>query len=167
MSNSNWYLLQFKPNSQKIAERNLNQQSFKTFLPTQEVTKRKNSRFIKSECPLFPGYMFVAFDEPSSPWYKINRTYGVSRIVNFSGKPASVPAELMSELFLLCDAGGKILPKKKFNVGEQVKIMSGPFSNYIASIEKLSSDQRVWILMQLLGQKSKLQININELTHYI
>ena len=55
-----WYLIQFKPNSHRLAERNLRQQGFETFLPMQKITHRKISRFVNDLKPLFPGYMFVS-----------------------------------------------------------------------------------------------------------
>lgn len=57
-----WFLAQLKPNSVKIAERNLKRQGFRTFLPVEEVTKRANSKFVTAVRPMFPGYIFVSFD---------------------------------------------------------------------------------------------------------
>ena len=58
-----WFILQFKPNSQHQAVKNLNRQGFETFLPLHNTTSRKLSRFINASKPLFPGYMFVRFDK--------------------------------------------------------------------------------------------------------
>ena len=66
-----WFLLNFKPNSHHKAVRNLNQQGFETFLPLNNFTSRRNSRFINVTKPLFPGYMFVAFDNANTQWSKI------------------------------------------------------------------------------------------------
>ena len=57
-----WFLAQLKPNSHRIAERNLARQGVRTFLPLQEETKRARGRFTTQMRPLFPGYLFVAFD---------------------------------------------------------------------------------------------------------
>ncbi len=62
---NHWYLIQFKPNSHRLAERNLLRQGFETFLPMQEVTRRKASRFVNDLRPLFPGYMFVSVNSVS------------------------------------------------------------------------------------------------------
>ena len=72
----NWYLIQFKRNSHRIAERNLNKQGFKTFLPLHDFTKRRGSEFLTSTKPLFPGYMFVSTQADGAPWYKISSTLG-------------------------------------------------------------------------------------------
>ena len=72
-----WFILQFKPNSHHQATKNLTRQGFETFLPLHDTTFRKSSRFINTVQPLFPGYMFIKFDEAETEWQKINSTYGV------------------------------------------------------------------------------------------
>jgi len=71
-----WYLIQFKPNSHRLAERNLHRQGFDTFLPMQKITRRKGSRFVSDLKPLFPGYMFVSVNSDLAPWRTINSTIG-------------------------------------------------------------------------------------------
>ena len=66
-----WTIVQFKPNAHKLAERNLNQQDFETFLPLHEITIQKTSRFVSDTKPLFPGYMFIFFDRTDAKWHKI------------------------------------------------------------------------------------------------
>ena len=48
-----WFLAQFKPNGHRIAERNLNRQGFRTFLPLQEETRRQRSKFTTTLRPFF------------------------------------------------------------------------------------------------------------------
>ena len=86
-----WYLIQFKPNSHRLAERNLLRQGFETFLPMQKITRRKASRFVSDLKPLFPGYMFVSVNSDLAPWRTINNTIGVSKLVSFEGKPKPLP----------------------------------------------------------------------------
>ncbi|MDB0073747.1 hypothetical protein N9F00_04115 [Planktomarina temperata] len=62
-----WYIVQFKPNSHKIAVRNLQRQGSETFLPMHEVTWRTVVKFETVIRPLFAGYMFVARRPRDSP----------------------------------------------------------------------------------------------------
>ena len=91
-----WYIVQFKPNSHKIAVRNLQRQGFETFLPMHEVTRRTVVKFETVIRPLFAGYMFVGCDPETAPWSKINSTYGGSRMLSFSDGPKPMPDVLMS-----------------------------------------------------------------------
>ena len=65
---NHWYLIQFKPNSHRLAERNLHRQGFETFLPMQKITRRNASRFVSDLKHLFPGYMFVSVNSELAPW---------------------------------------------------------------------------------------------------
>ena len=158
-----WFILQFKPNAHYQAEKNLNQQGFETFLPLQDTTSRKLSRFINTSKPLFPGYMFIRFDRAESNWHKINNTYGVSRLITFNSILKSVPNNIIDSLMKRYDLSGKLLPIKKLRKGDQVTVLMGPFANFIATVEKYEADQRIWILMDLMGRKTKIKTSSNAL----
>ena len=156
MSVKSWFILQFKPNSHRLAERNLRHQSFETFLPMQEVTRRKASRFVGDLRPLFPGYMFVAIDPATGPWRKINSTCGVSKLVSFDQKPVAIPFHLISGLMLRCDGSGILLPLKQLSPGDDVQLLSGPFTDFIATVDIIDAEKRIWLLMEFMGQTTKV-----------
>jgi len=158
-----WFILQFKSNSHHQAEKNLNRQGFETFLPLHDSTSRKLSRFINTSKPLFTGYMFIRFDRAESKWHKINNTYGVSRLITFNSTLKSIPFSFIDDLMMRCDLSGKLLPIQKLKKGDQVKLLKGPFANFVATVETYEDDQRIWVLMDLMGRKSKIQIPLNAL----
>lgn len=156
-----WFILQFKPNSHYRAVKNLNQQGFETFLPMYKTTSRKASRFINKTQPLFPGYMFITFKRDDTNWRMINNTYGVSRLITFNSVVKSIPTKVISDLMARCDLEGNLLPEKILTKGDQVEILKGPFANFIASVETYHSDQRIWLLLDLMGRKIKIQTSSN------
>ena len=158
-----WFILQFKSNSHHLAAKNLTRQGFEIFLPLHETTSRRLSRFINTSKPLFPGYMFIKFDRAESEWHKINSTYGVSRLITFNSILKSIPTTFVDHLKKRYDLLGKLIPVKKLKKGDQVKLLKGPFANFIATVEKYEDDQRIWVLMDLMGRKSKIQAATNSL----
>ena len=62
-----WYIVQFKPNSHKIAVRNLQRQGFETFLPMHEVTRRTVVKFETVTRPLFAGIYVRGLRPRDSP----------------------------------------------------------------------------------------------------
>ena len=158
-----WFVLQFKLNSHNQAEKNLNRQGFETFLPLNDITLRKASRFLASNKPLFPGYMFISFDKTEHDWHKINNTRGVSRLITFNSILKSIPKTFVENLMRRYDLSGNLLPVEKLKKGDQVKILKGPFANFIATVEKYEDDQRIWVLMDLMGRKSKIQAEAESL----
>ena len=153
-----WYLIQLKRNSYRIAGRNLNQQGFETFLPLQDLTSRRGSEFLTSTKPLFPGYMFVRIKPDGAPWQKIHSTLGVSRLICQDGVPRRVPTEVISGLISRCDSLGRLLPSNAVQRGDNVEIHSGAFANFVATVETIDSNRRIWVLLDILGQVAKVQV---------
>ena len=158
-----WFVIQLKPNSHHQAKKNLTRQGFDTFLPLHEITLRKASRFVKSTKPIFPGYMFITFDRTDTKWHKINNTYGVSRLITFNSILKPIPTTFIDSLIKRYDSLGKLIPIVEMKKGDKVKVLEGPFANFIATVEKYESEQRIWILMDLMGRKTKLQTPSNAL----
>ena len=154
-----WFLTQLKPNSIKIAERNLKRQGFRTFLPVEELTKRAKSKFVTAERPIFPGYIFVSFDATKGGWRAINSTKGIIRLVSFGKYPAPVPLDIISSLMLRCDRQGKLMPPKLLNPGDQVAMTQGPFADFVAEVEKLDPDCRVWVLLDIMGGQTRVSVD--------
>jgi transcriptional antiterminator RfaH len=164
-----WFILQFKPNSHHQAEKNLTRQGFETFLPSHDISLRKESRFKTNTKPLFPGYMFISFDKAELKWHKINNTYGVSRLVTFNSTLKPIPSTFVDNLKKRCDSSGKLLPIVKMipivkmKKGDRVQISKGPFADFIASVETYETDQRIWLLIDLMGRKTKIQTSSDTL----
>ena len=160
---TSWFLAQLKPNCANIADKNLKRQGFKTFLPLEEETRQRNGKFVTAMRPLFPGYIFVAFDVACGFWRTVNSTYGITRLVSFGKEPTAVPLDLVSQLMLRCDANGKILPPKLLKPGDQVTLTKGPFTNFVAEVEKIAPDRRVWVLMEFMGGQTRVAVGADQL----
>lgn len=158
-----WFLAQLKPNCANIADKNLKRQGFQTFLPVEEKTAERKGKFVTSLKPLFPGYIFVAFDAALDFWRSVNSTYGITRLVSFGKEPQAVPNDLVSKLMARCDDTGKLLPPKILKPGDTVKLTTGPFANFVAEVERITPDKRVWILMDLLGGATRVGVKPDQL----
>lgn len=158
-----WFLAQLRPNCGHIAERNLARQGFQTFLPTEHVLRRERGKFITVLRPLFPGYIFVAFDSAGGHWRAINSTNGITRLVSFGKEPASVPLDIVSQLMACCDTSGKLLPTKLLNPGDQVRLMSGPFANFIGTIHSIAPERRAFVLMEIMGRQTRIAVAADQL----
>jgi transcriptional antiterminator RfaH len=158
-----WFLAQLKPNCARIAEKNLKCQGFRTFSPQEEATKQRRGKFVTLLQPLFPGYIFVAFNTALGGWRSVNSTYGVTRLVSFGKEPTPVPLDLVARLMLRCDPSGRLLPPKSLKPGDQVRTTSGPFANFVAEVEKTAPDRRVWVLMDLMGGLKRVAVDSDQL----
>ena len=162
MPGETWFLAQLKPNAAKIAEANLKRQGFRTFLPRADETRKHRGKFVTAERPLFPGYIFVAFDVANGHWRAINSTLGITRLVRFGQEPAPVPAEFIAELLLRCDPSGKLLPPKQLQPGDRVRVTKGPFADIAAEIESIAPERRVWVLLEVMGGRARVSVRADQ-----
>jgi transcriptional antiterminator RfaH len=64
---------------------------------------------------------------------------------------------------LRCDASGKLLPPKILRPGDQVALTTGPFANFVAEVEKIAPDRRVWVLMDIMGAQTRVAVGADQL----
>lgn len=158
-----WFLAQVKPNCAQVADKNLRLQQFQTFLPMEKITLQRHRRFATTTRPLFPGYVFVGFDVAKGHWRRINSTHGVTRLVGFGNVPAAVPTDIVRGLMERCDSDGLLLPPKVLKPGDSVMLKTGPFALFVAEVERVDRDQRVWLLMEMMGAKTRMAVQAKQL----
>lgn len=159
-----WLAVQLKPNSFRIAERALIRQDFSVFCPK---TKKTVIRFGKPRThisALFSGYLFVQLNDPRHGWRSISNTYGVSRIIaDAQGAPSYLPRNFMRHLLKRCDEDGFLLPPSTLLPGDNVRLASGPFSEFIATVERIDERKRIWILLDILGGAREVEVKLEDL----
>jgi len=147
----NWYLLKTKPRQEIIAKQNLKNQGYGSFCPIVKI----NNRLVV----LFPGYLFVQLNEKTQNWSPINSTKGVSYFVKFGLNFAKVPTCVIE--FIKTNqhiTAEKLKDLNKFKPGDKVQISDGVFNNFVAIFESYKSDERVILLMNLLGREQSLSV---------
>ena len=159
-----WFTAQCKTNSYFLAKKNLENQGVKTFLPLIEVTQRKSSKFITALRPLFPGYIFVSFNLKNFRWTVINNTVGIVKVITADNMPQSIPSNFISYLKLRCDKNDKLVTSEELNLGKKAKILNGPFSQMIGTVENIDPQRRVTLLFELMGQKTKTLVKETHIT---
>ena len=146
-----WYLLKTKARQEKIAVSNLKNQNYYIYCP---IAKVNNKSVV-----LFPGYIFIQLDENVDSWNPIRSTKGVLNFVKFGTNYARIPDGVIA--FIKSNenlTSEKISNLDKFKPGDSVQITDGVFKNCIAIFKAFKSDERVILLMNLLGQQQNISI---------
>lgn len=154
-----WLLAQIRPNADEIAKRNLLRQGFRTFQPMEMRTIVRRGRYTQQLRPFFSGYIFVMHPSISAPWSVVNSTYGVSRLVRFGDRHVPVPEPVMADLFAACDENNVISIERPFAVGDTVKVLHGPFTDFVGEVERLHPDQRAIILLDIMGKQTRVTMS--------
>ena len=113
--------------------------------------------------PLFPGYLFVALDVARGAWRAVNSTYGITRLVSLGRAPSPVPSTLVDALMQRCDDAGRLLPPNALEPGDHVTVTKGPFTDFVATIDTIAPDQRVWVLMEFMGGQTRVAVSAQHL----
>ncbi|MEQ8440645.1 MAG: transcription/translation regulatory transformer protein RfaH [Roseitalea porphyridii] len=160
-----WFAVFCKTGQERLAEGNLLNQGFTTYLPRLALRKRSGGKNVAVTVPMFPGYLFVQVDLERTPWRAINSTFGVRRIVSFGERPAPLPEGAIEEIRAREDADGIIrLPKvAPFQKGETVEFADGPMSDVKAMFTVPSGTERVIVLMNLLGRQVPVRVDQDRL----
>ena len=145
-----WYVVRFKANEIDIFERNLDNQNFIFYIP--KLTK-KSKVFA-----LFPVYGFIK--HTNIGLNALRYTRGLINIVKFGDNYAFVEEDIIYELKALEEAS-KVKPIEDFLVGDEISIKSGPFKDYISRIISLPSQDRITVLLNILGSKKSLTFSID------
>ncbi len=159
-----WYLLKTKPNSHSTAYEHLRRQGFDVFLPLIVKTTKKNGKFLDGKTPLFPGYLFMGTSIDPVPWKSVNGTRGISAAVTLDGAYRPVNTDIIEGLQCRCDDGGVIQSLNDIIPGDHAKVERGPFAEFICTVESIQDDQRAWVLIDLLQQKTRSAVSMNDLS---
>ncbi|ADJ27606.1 transcription/translation regulatory transformer protein RfaH [Nitrosococcus watsonii] len=157
-----WYLIYCKPRQERLAQENLERQSFETYLPLVRQMRRRAYRRIATVEPLFPRYLFVHLDAEKDDWGSIRSTIGVISLVRFGAQPAQVPDTLISEL-QAHDApdGIQNLARPGFQKGQQVLVEEGLLAGHEGIWLTSNGKERAHILLEIMGKQIKTEVNEN------
>lgn len=154
-----WLLAQVKPGGHDLAARNLERQRFVPFMPRRMQRVTAGRKKVDRPRPLFPGYVFVGAFE-AAPWRAIHGTYGISRLVTRGGGvPQPVPKALIDELRGRCGPDGLLLPPRQLAPGDAVRVVSGPFAELVARVERMTEAERVAVLVEMMGQAVRVELS--------
>lgn len=153
-----WFAVQCQANREQGAAMQLRNQDFQVFLPLRRKIWRRARRSEIRRVPFFPGYLFVALDLERDRWRSINGTIGVQRLVMAGGeaRPVALPQGLIEALRGRADDRGLLAPEtwpEALEVGQRVRIVTGPFDNRLGELIGLDDAGRVRVLVELLGRR--------------
>ena len=116
--------------------------------------------------PLFPRYLFIRLDDVLSNWSTIRSTRGVAKMVRFTELPAKVPDTLISALKSQCVEDNIIDTTEDkpfvYEKGDEIEITEGSFRGIRAIIKEQVAEDRVLLLLTLLGKEQELEISLNQ-----
>jgi transcriptional antiterminator RfaH len=160
-----WYVVQTHPHAEHKAATHLIRQGYGVYLP-RYLRRRRHARRIETvPTPLFPRYMFVAIDMTVQRWRCIQSTFGVSRLVCNGDEPAALPNGVVESLQEHQDEQGfvRLNVPSRFTPGDKVRVLDGVFVACLGLYEKMTENERVAVLLDLLGRKVRVVLDADSI----
>jgi transcriptional antiterminator RfaH len=155
-----WYVVRTKPRAEDTVLSHLRRQDFEAFLPRFLKTRRHARRVDQVGIPLFPGYLFVAFDQELARWRSIFGTIGSSGLICHGDRPAPVPEGVVEEIIARRDDKGYVALHfdRGLKQGQSIEVLNGPLAEARGIFECMDSKERVIVLLNLLGRQVRTRV---------
>ncbi|MBR4457313.1 MAG: transcription termination/antitermination factor NusG [Solobacterium sp.] len=139
---------------------------FRILVAEEPVIDVKNNKQVEKMQNMFPGYVFVEMIMTDDAWYVVRNTPGVTGFIGSSGggaKPFPVsPVEMESILRRMGQGEKKVMVD--FEVGDTVRILTGPFSGMEGRVSSMNDQtQTASVLTMLFGRETPTDISYNDL----
>jgi transcriptional antiterminator NusG len=132
---------------------------FQVVVPTEEEVELKDGHRRTVERRVFPGYILVEMILDDDSWYVVRNTPGVTGFVGSGNKPIPLRQEEVDKILKRMEAEA---PKVKvsFKVGDRVRIVEGPFEDFMGTVDDLDLDKtRVRVLVNFFGRETPLDLD--------
>ncbi len=134
-------------------------------VPSEQVTERRGKKAIKTNRKFFPGYIFVNMELTKESWHLVKNT---PKVTGFLGgnTPRPVPAAEMARALGQTTPAVEepvVLPDVTYNVGDHVRVKSGPFANFTGEVEDVDRDRRkVKMSVSIFGRPTPVTVDFAE-----
>ncbi len=163
---SAWHAVYCEARMETWARVNLWERGFEVYLPRYEKRRRHARRSDLVARPLFPGYLFVRADLGAGDRHRVDSAPGVRRMVSFGDHTPALADHLIEEIRGRQDEDGLIRLDKvaSFRRGEALRIVTGALCDQIGLFECAGDDQRVFLLLDLLGRKVRVRVPADQVS---
>ncbi len=121
-------------------------------VPTETQIETKDGQRVQTEQRVLPGYVLVNMDMSDEAWSVVKNTPGVTGFVGAGSKPVPLSKPEVDRILHTGATAERPRAVAQFELGESVKVTSGPLSDFDGEIVDVNPDQ----------QKLKVQVNIFE-----
>ncbi|HRC07596.1 MAG TPA: transcription termination/antitermination protein NusG [Miltoncostaeales bacterium] len=131
-------------------------------IPTEQVVETKDGQKVTSERRVLPGYVLVQMDLTDDSWSLVKNTPGVTGFVGAANTPAPLSREEVDHL-LRVPTEQKVRSRADFEVGETVKVIAGPLSDFSGEIAEISPEQgRLKVLVSIFGRETPAELSFDQ-----
>ena len=147
----------------RIEYMNMADKIFRIEVPQKTITKVKDGKKQDREEKIFPGYVLVEMIMDDDSWYVVRHTAGVTKFVGSAKKP--IPAK-DSEIKKIIHRTQNQVTKIELDVkvGDQIRIVSGPFSEFMGEITEVYPDKsKIRANVSIFGRETPVELEYKQI----
>jgi len=163
-----WYAIHTHTRAERLGLGHLRRQGFDAYLPQYLKRRRHARRTDWVPASLFPGYLFVRMDPAAARWRAIQSTVGIRDLVCFGDMPAALPDGIVEGIRDREDDRGfvRMDTVAPFAKGNKVQIAAGALCEQVGLFDCMTDDERVVVLLDLLGRPLKVRLPVEAVVAY-
>ena len=175
MEDRRWYIVQTYSGFENSVKLNLERRIesmqmedkiFQVMIPEELKVEKKADGTIKEKMvKTFPGYVFLEMEVTDDSWFVVRNTPGVTGFLGSSGggtKPVPLPADEINPILKRC--GLMEAPTIDVEIGEKVRVATGPFLNQIGTVDSIDNEkQEITVLVDMFGRQTPVELGFEDI----
>ena len=129
-------------------------------IPTEIVTEIKDDKSREVERKIFPGYVLIKMIVTDDSWYVVRNIRGCTGFVGPASKPVPLTDSEVAALGV-----EKHSVEVVYNVGDNVKIISGPLEGYDGVVKSLdTANNNVCVVLSMFGRETPVELELDQIS---
>jgi transcriptional antiterminator NusG len=143
----------------KVEKKGLREKVSNILIPMEKVIEIRSGKKKESDKKFYPGYILIEMDLNDETWHLVRSTPKVTGFVGGT-KPVPLPEEEVELILQQLKRGPVPQLKMQFQKGDSVRIVDGPFNNFVGYIDEVDMDHgRLKVLVSIFGRKTPVELN--------
>ncbi|MDD4169416.1 MAG: transcription termination/antitermination protein NusG [Desulfotomaculaceae bacterium] len=147
----------------RIDSMNMDEKIFRILVPMEDEVEIKDGKKKITKRKVFPGYVLVEMFMTDDSWYVVRNTPGVTGFVGSGAKPIPLNDD---EARHIIRQTGVDEPRTRitFSIGENIRVISGPFENFIGQIEEINLEkQKLRVMISMFGRETPIELDFSQI----
>ena len=131
-------------------------------VPTEQVSEMKDGQKVLTDKRTMPGYVLVNMEMTDDAWNLVKNTPGVTGFVGSRNKPVPLSKPEVDRL-LHRETAERPRTRAQYSIGESVKVISGPLSDFSGEISEINEDAaKLKVLVSIFGRETPVEVGFDQ-----
>lgn len=150
---------------QRIESEHLENKILDILVPTQDKIEIRGGKKETVKEKIFPGYILVKMVLDDASWLAVRTTQGVTSFVGIGNKPTPISEQEVKSIVQYMNQGAPATFKDVFMVDDTVKIIDGPFTEFIGKVDSVDKEKgKLRVLVSIFGRETPVELDFLQVT---